>query len=395
MSTDIELHERSQSVAEVRRNQIDFTPAQKAILATRGLENVDPADLQALLHTAQKHDLELFSARPQLVSITHRTKVKRGDREVWIDRATHIITVDGILALANRTGRYIGIDQYWCGKDGQWRDVWLEDEPPAAARAVLHYYDKAGIERTAQAVVKWSARAQYTDVWEGTGRNRHKTGEKKLMAQWAEKPDEMLMYGAVRKVIKVNLPEAFDTVEGDLQALNAQWERNAPVVAQSRQMLYAGPRPKVDDLLGDYDDDAEGTTPDGEVRYGSPELPDPEQGEGGVYLSGAQRGEIKRLQRLLGIDDETYRGQLRKLYAVESSKDLYADQARNLIDRLRSKAEKAGLDPDATGRDEEGQGEGETAVDPDSIPAEGEVLNADGTPASDPYSLDEDEGGEQ
>jgi hypothetical protein len=87
------------------------------------------------------------------------------------------VSVDGLRVLAARSEKYAGqIGPQWCGKDGVWKDVWLADEPPAAARvAVL----RSDFREPLWAVARFATYAQ-----------RKKDGG--LSEMWNRMPDLMI-----------------------------------------------------------------------------------------------------------------------------------------------------------------------------------------------------------
>ena len=139
---------------DITRDQDDWTPQQRAALADCIIgdpRQATPAMLAQLLHVCQRTGLDPWARQIYL-------RIQAG-------RASMQTSIDGLRLVAQRAARADGArlsyqPTEWCGPDGGWRDVWLADEPPAAARLTVTIGDCLY-----PAVARWAEYGSDRGMW--------------------------------------------------------------------------------------------------------------------------------------------------------------------------------------------------------------------------------------
>lgn len=155
----------------IRPDQTDWTPEQAMVLQQSGIDDdVTKAELAGFLHLCQRTRLDPFSRQIYLIG----RKDKKAGRKVFTPQTG----IDGYRVVAHRviaeTGDTFGYeDTLWCDKAGVWRDVWLADEAPAAAKVTVL---RNGQRFSAVALYREYVQTDYngnpTRMWKNMGANQ-------------------------------------------------------------------------------------------------------------------------------------------------------------------------------------------------------------------------------
>lgn len=134
----------------------------------------DAKKLQIVKDTIAKgcsdNELGLF------VEVCKRTGLDPFARQIYAikrgDTMTIQMSIDGFRLIAERSGRYQGqLGPYWCAEDGEWREIWVEDAHPTAAKVGVL---RADFTQPLWATARFKSYAQYTAkglgvMWERMG----------------------------------------------------------------------------------------------------------------------------------------------------------------------------------------------------------------------------------
>jgi RecT family len=181
------------------------------------------AELEGFALVCQRTNLDPFARPPQIYAI------KRWDSRLKREVLTPQAAIDSFRLVAARTREYQGQDgPYWCGPDGEWKTIWLSDQPPVAAKVGIF---RKGFRHAIWSTALWKESAQYF-----VDRN---TGKKSLGEFWARSPAHMLAKVAECDVLKRAFPN--DTQGLELQKIEDEFQSRRHELARKYDAIYGDP----------------------------------------------------------------------------------------------------------------------------------------------------------
>jgi phage recombination protein Bet len=158
-----------------------WTPEQTQLISTTIAPGCSADELRLFAYACQRTGLDPFSKQIYAIKRGGKMTIQAG--------------IDGLRAIAERTGELDGSSTEWCGEDGQWVDVWLSSKPPAAAKTTIY---RKGSQHPFTGVARFADYNAGQGLWS------------KMPAAMIAKCSEAL---ALRKAFPADLSDVYSTDE--------------------------------------------------------------------------------------------------------------------------------------------------------------------------------------
>jgi len=187
-------------------NLTTWTPEQTQLISSTIAPGCSGDELKLFAYACQRTGLDPFSKQIYAIKRGGKMTIQAG--------------IDGLRAIAERTGQLDGSMTYWCGADGAWQDVWLSDKPPAAAKTTIY---RKGSSHAFIGVARFADYNAGQGLWS------------KMPAAMIAKCSEAL---ALRKAFPANLSGVYTTDEME----QAEEVTVTPVAAPKAALPAAAPK---------------------------------------------------------------------------------------------------------------------------------------------------------
>jgi phage recombination protein Bet len=184
-----------------------WTPEQTQLIATTIAPGCSSDELRLFAYACQRTGLDPFSKQIYAIKRGGKMTIQAG--------------IDGLRAIAERTGELDGSHTEWCGDDGQWSDVWLSAKPPAAAKTTIW---RKGSSHPFTGVARFADYNAGQGLWS------------KMPAAMIAKCSEAL---ALRKAFPANLSGVYSTDEMEQVEVQPVTVTAAPALPAGDAKLFA------------------------------------------------------------------------------------------------------------------------------------------------------------
>jgi len=122
------------------QNQVTFSQEQIDVVKNQIAKNATDMELKSFIYQCERTGLDPFSRQIYFI--------KGNDGKVQIQTS-----IDGFRLIAERSDKYEGqTEALWCGADGVWKDIWISEGYPVAAKIGVY---KKGFREPLYAIAHW------------------------------------------------------------------------------------------------------------------------------------------------------------------------------------------------------------------------------------------------